>query len=322
MIEPLVASGAGSGKANAGVAIHVEALNVRYGTETVLDGIDLTVGTGEVHALVGRNGAGKSSFVRCLAGQQKPQSGTVSVLNQDVWRHRSQLAARIGIVPETPDAPPALDSAALSRFCRGLYERRDHQGLLVRLERFGIPPKRPFGKLSRGQQTHVMLALALAHEPEMLVLDDPTLGLDAVARRAILEDLAVTLADRGITILLTSHDLPAIEQLATRVTHLSKGRFLFDENLDMLKSRFRRLRCGPPLTRHELAPLEPLAVRKHGRDLEAIVAHFDATRFVEICQEAGTEHGETMAMSLEEIVVATSSPTSSWTIDLSGETTS
>lgn len=303
---------------NARVAIRVESLKVSYGAKTVLEGVDLTVEQGSVHALVGRNGAGKSSFMRCLAGLQKPRQGTISALKHDVWRHRRHLAERVGFVPETPDAPPHLDAQALSRFCSGLYRQWNHNGLLARLERFGISSQTPFGALSRGQQTHVMLALALAHDPEMLLLDDPTLGLDAVARRALLEDLAVALAERDLTIVLTSHDLPGVERLATRVTHLSGGRLLFDDGLDSLKARFRRLHCGPPIAKEDLAPLEPLAIRKQGNDLEAIVGRFDAERLNEIRTRVGAARLETTAMSLEEIVVATAHPASAWTIDLSG----
>ena len=291
---------------NAGeeTSIRIDSLVVRYGRKAVLDGVDLTVRTGEVHALLGRNGAGKSSLIRCLLGQQKPQGGRVLLLGLDVWRYRARLANRVGIVPETADAPPAIDVLALSRFCGQLYATWNQAGLLARLARFDVPTNVPFGTLSKGQQAQVMLALALAHEPEILILDDPTLGLDVVARRAVFEELVIELADRGITVLLTSHDLLGVESIATRVTLLQGGRFVFDEHLEALKTRFRRLRLGPNVARDRLDPFGPLNVKTVGRDLEAVVGDFDEALYAEICRGPGIERTEALPLSLEEIVVA------------------
>lgn len=284
-------------------AIAVESLVVRYGRSTVLDGVDLAVEAGSVHALLGRNGAGKSSLVRCLLGQQKPQEGRVALFGHDIWRRRAPLMTRVGVVPETPDAPPHLDARALSRFCSRLYPRWEESALFARLERFGVPRDRAFGTLSKGQQAQLMLALALAHGPELLVLDDPTLGLDAVARRAVFEELVVELADRGTTVFLTSHDLPGIESIATRATLLEGGRFVFDEELESLKSRFRRLRFGPTIARERLESMEPLITTTRGRDTETIVARFDDDAYRALSASPDAERMEAIPLSLEEILV-------------------
>ena len=114
----------------------------------------------------------------------------------------------------------------------------------ARLERTRVPVDVPFGQLSKGQKGAVMLALALGHAPELLVLDDPTLGLDVVARRMLYDELIGELADRGTTVLLTTHDLAGVEVLADRVGILNGAKLVVDESLDALKGRFRRIRCG------------------------------------------------------------------------------
>lgn len=285
-------------------AVEVSAVTVAYGRRTVVDGVSLRLAPGEVFALLGRNGAGKSSLVRCLLGHQKPRTGRVTVFGRDVWRHRTALMERVGVVPEVGDAPPAMSARALSRFCSRLYPRWDGRGLLARLERFEVPPEVPFGKLSKGQRSQVMLALALAPGPELVVLDDPTLGLDAVARKALFEELVSELADRGITVFLTSHDLPGIESIASRVALLRRGRLRFDEELETLKARFRRVRFGPAAGGEALRRLEPLAVRPRGRDVEAVVRRFDESAFAALAGGPGVERAEAQPLSLEEILIA------------------
>ena len=225
--------------------VRVDGLDVSYGRATVLDGLSLRIAPGSVWALLGRNGAGKSSLVRCLLGHQKPQGGRVEVFDRDVWKHRVDVMRRVGVVPEADDAPPGMNARQLSRFCSRLYPSWESASVFDRLERFEVPLKVPFGKLSKGQKGQVQLALALAHSPELLVLDDPTLGLDVVARKAVFEELVVELADRGTTVFLTSHDLPGVESIASHVAFLHGGKLILDEEIDDVKTRFRRITFGP-----------------------------------------------------------------------------
>lgn len=294
--------------------ISIDDLTVRYGRNTVLDGVSFEVAQGEVHALLGRNGSGKSSLVRCLLGQQKPTAGATRLFGRDSWRYRSGLMERIGVVPEEPDAPPGMSARQLSRFCSRLYARWDGAGLESRLRRFEVPLDVAFSNLSRGQKAQVMLALALAPEPQLLVLDDPTLGLDAVARRAVFEELVVELADRGITVFITSHDLPGIEAIATRLAVLRGASLQVDEELESLKGRFRRLTFGRREGQGDLAAdgtdlladFEPLAVRRRGRDIEALVSRFSPAAFEALGDHGDIERLESHAVSLEDILVALS----------------
>jgi ABC-2 type transport system ATP-binding protein len=217
-------------------AVDVRGLTVRYGRQLVLDAVSLAVPRGAVYALLGRNGVGKSSLVRCLLGLQRPDAGSVRLFGRDAWRFRQQLMERVGVVPEEPDAPPELGARELVLFCGRLNLRWDEASVMGRLERFQVPLRTPFRQLSKGQKGAVMLALALGHDPELLVLDDPTLGLDVVARRLVFGELIGELADRGTTVLVTTHDLAGVEGIADQVGILRGGRLVLEGALEALKA--------------------------------------------------------------------------------------
>lgn len=288
----------------------LEKLSVRYGRTVACRDVSLAVAPGSVYALLGRNGAGKSSLVRCLLGSQKPDAGAARLFGEDAWRHRARLLARVGVVPEEPDAPPSMSPRQLSDFCRRLYSRWDPAAFERRLERFGAPLDTPFGRLSKGQKGQVLLALALAPAPELLVLDDPTLGLDAVARRAFWEELLEDLADRGTTVFLTTHDLAGVEGIATRVGVLKEGRLVLDEDVETLKHRFRRIRYGNRITETrtaygtELDTFDSVRVQVRGWGVEAVVSNWDEREFEKFRRIDGVEEAEATALSLEEIFVA------------------
>ncbi|HEY3350723.1 MAG TPA: ABC transporter ATP-binding protein [Thermoanaerobaculia bacterium] len=292
--------------------VEVRSLLVRYGgaPSPTLEEISFSVPRGSVYALLGRNGAGKSSLVRCLLGQQKATSGACFLFGEDVWKRRASLMSKLGVVPEDPDAPPAMTARQLSAFCAKLYPAWDASSLEARLARFGVPAGTPYGSLSKGQRALVALALALASSPELLVLDDPTLGLDAVARRAFFEELVGELADRGTTVLLTSHDLAGVEHLATHVGFLKDGRLVLDEELEALKGRFRRLRYANEQTEErteygqELAAFDAVRVKVRGWGVEAVVSNYGDEEFARFASLDGVVDAEASSLSLEEIFIA------------------
>jgi ABC-type multidrug transport system ATPase subunit len=221
------------------VAVHD--LTVRYGRQVTLDRVSLSIPRGTVYALLGRNGAGKSSLLRCLLGLQRPDGGTVRLFGRDPWQERGTLLARVGVVPEEPDAPPELTPPRLNRLCAGLHGPAwNEQATAERLLRFEVPRDTPFQSLSKGQKGAVMLALALGHAPELLVLDDPTLGLDVLARDALFGEIIRELADRGTTVLLTTHDLAVVEGLADRVGILNDHRLAVEDTVEDLKAQWSR----------------------------------------------------------------------------------
>ncbi len=282
--------------------IRVDSLTVRYGRTVAVDSVNLDVPQGSVYALLGRNGAGKSSLVRCMVGQQKPQSGRVSLFGEDVWTHRAKLMERVGIVPEEADAPPEMTVAQVVAFCGALYSRWNDTAVRERLERFALRPEMKFGTLSKGQKKQVMLAIALAVAPQLLVLDDPTLGLDVVARKSLFDEVITDLADRGTSILITTHDLAGVESLADRVGILKDGRLVLDEEMETLKSRFRRIRFSSAPVALASGNLLAAKVTQWGSGTEAVVSNFDDVAFERFRNMANV--AEVAAVSLEEIFIA------------------
>jgi ABC-2 type transport system ATP-binding protein len=301
-----------SGASGDEARVETHRLLVRYSgnPKPTLEEISLSVPRGSVYALLGRNGAGKSSLVRCLLGQQKPTAGSCALFGEDVWKFRARLMARTGVVPEDPDAPQAMTGRQLSAFCARLYPSWDGAGVMARLARFEVPATTPFGSLSKGQKALVSLSLALASAPDLLVLDDPTLGLDAVARAAFFDELVGELADRGTTVLLTSHDLAGVEKMADHVGILKGGRLVVDESLEGLKARFRRLRYGnegaedPASYGQELSAFDAVRVKVRGWGIEAVVSNYGGEPFARFAALEGVVDAEASALSLEEIFIA------------------
>jgi ABC-2 type transport system ATP-binding protein len=272
-------------------------VSVRYGRRVAVDDVSLQVEPGTVYALLGRNGAGKSSLVRCLLGQFRPDRGSIELFGADVWRERRQLMQRIGVVSEEADAPPESRVNALGDFQSKLYPQWSQQGFAERLRRFGIDGKQRFGDLSKGQKKQVSLALALATSPELLILDDPTLGLDVVAKKSLFEEVIADLADRGITILITTHDLDSVESIADQVGILKDGRLVLDESAETLKARFRRVRVAGPAPVLAEKQLAVASARSWGSGTEAVITNYQETALEGL-------RAESSPMSLEEIFIA------------------
>jgi len=215
--------------------VRVESVSVRYNKQLVIDQVSLEVARGSVYALLGRNGAGKSSLMRCLLGLQKPTTGRVLIFGQDVWMHRARLLARAAYVPETSDAPGQLRVRDVVAFHQSMYPTWDQGAVKARLGRVGVGEATMVSALSKGQRALFTLALALGSKPELLVLDDPTLGLDVVARNDFFSDFIGELADRGTTVVLTTHDLAGVEGIADRVGILQGSRLALDEDVERMK---------------------------------------------------------------------------------------
>ncbi|MEO8359167.1 MAG: ABC transporter ATP-binding protein [Vicinamibacteria bacterium] len=217
------------------VVIKVDRLCVRYGANEVLNGVSFEVERGSVYALLGRNGAGKSSLMRCLLGLQKPWSGNVQLFSEDVWGHRARLLDRTGYVPETMDAPPHLRVGDVEAFHGAMYSKWNGSMVKTRLDRARISRSANLSTLSKGQRALFSLALALGSQPELLVLDDPTLGLDVVARNEFFADFIGDLADRNTTVVLTTHDLAGVEGIADHVGILRGTQLVVNDETEKLK---------------------------------------------------------------------------------------
>ncbi|MCB0243719.1 MAG: ABC transporter ATP-binding protein [Anaerolineae bacterium] len=202
--------------------ISVSNFRKRYGDFTAVDDISFEVRRGEIFGLLGPNGAGKTSTLECLEGLRQPDGGTMRVAGVDPSREARKLRGKIGVQLQTSGLPETISaSEAMKFFCA-------YQGIAPRydlLDRLGLAEKRgaAYGELSTGQKRRLALALAVANEPEVLILDEPTAGLD-VASRVELHDLMREMQAGGTTILLATHDMAEAEELAGRVAILLNGR--------------------------------------------------------------------------------------------------
>ena len=226
----------------------LENVTVRIRERVILDDVSLAVPAGSVFALLGRNGAGKTTAFRCLLGQRRPDAGRALLFGQDAWTHRAAAMARLGVVPEEPDVPPDMTARSLAAFSAPLYRTWKGAEFSARLRHFGISERTAFGRLSRGQKTQVLLAVALATQPEALVLDDPTLGLDTIARRELLAELVRDLADHGTTTLISTHDFAAVEGLATHIGVMRDGRMVLSGELEKIKATYGQVDQNPMRT--------------------------------------------------------------------------
>ena len=290
-------------------AVRLDGLTVRYGKMTAVNQISLRVPKGSVYALLGRNGSGKSSTTRCLLGQQHASAGRARILGFDAWKERRRAMERVGVVPENPDVPPETTADRVERFMARVTPFWRSAVFFDRLESLGVPRRRRFSRLSKGEQRNFALALALAGSPRLLVLDDPTLGLDAVARRKLYEEIVGELADRGTTVFLTTHDLTGVEGIADTVGILQKGSLLVDEKIEALKARFCRLTWNEsdeyPLVQVEraLRHLGSVRTRKAAGAFQTVVDNFSETGFGLFREEAPVEVVRVDSLSLEEIFI-------------------
>ena len=218
-------------------------LTREYTTRTALDDITLTVEPGESVAYLGPNGAGKSTTIKILTGILVPTSGIVRVLGNEPHKHRQENAQRIGVVFGQRSQLwwdlPLMDSFELHQRIYKIDPDRFRQNLafceeVLRMEAFLQTPVR---QLSLGQRMRGELAMALLHEPEVLFLDEPTIGLDVLAKDRIREFLKLVNRERGTTIILTTHDLKDIEELCERILVVNLGKLVYDGSVETLRGR-------------------------------------------------------------------------------------
>jgi ABC-2 type transport system ATP-binding protein len=228
-------------------AVVVDALVKSYGERRVLDGVSFTVARGEIFGLLGRNGAGKSTTLEILEGLRRPDSGRALVLGVDVASSPRAARERIGVMLQTTALAPRLRVGEALALFAAFHERpRPARELLAEVDLAGRE-RTPFGALSGGERQRLALALALVHDPDVLLLDEPTAGLDAHSRRQF-HDRLVALERRGKSVLLTTHHLDEAERLCDRVAILHHGRILACASpAELVARRERRSNLGSAL---------------------------------------------------------------------------
>jgi ABC-2 type transport system ATP-binding protein len=286
-----------------GNVIEVQNLVKYYEGRCVLDGIDLKVPRGCIYGLLGRNGCGKTTIIRILLGLEPPTRGRTTLLGQDSTRLSAQTRGRIGYVAEGHNLIQNYKVHRIISLCKGLSLHWNEEFFGHLMETFRLPLDRRVKELSAGMRAELNLALAMAADPELLILDDPTLGLDTVARRQFLE-LAIDLIQKtGRTILFSSHILSDVERLADRIGIIVAGRLVVDCELQELKNRVKKLQvlfAGEPP--EDLYLTEIVNRRTQGREMVLTVANWNAQKqaILDTFRPAGCAE---VPMSLEDIFI-------------------
>ena len=221
--------------------IHVSELTRRFGDSTALASVSLSVPRGTVYGLVGANGAGKTTLIKHVLGLLRAEGGSVRVFGLDPVADPVGVLSRIGYLSEENDLPGWMRVDELVRYARAFYPAWN-DGYAEELRRtFALDLSAKIGTLSKGQKARAGLLVALAYRPELLVLDEPSSGLDPIVRRDILGAIIRTIADEGRTVLFSSHLLEEVEQVADHVTMIDNGTIALSASLDAIKDGHRRL---------------------------------------------------------------------------------
>ncbi len=285
--------------------IRLDNLTKRYGAETALDRVSLEVSPGVVFALLGENGAGKTTAIRIMLGLTDPNAGGARVLGLDSATEGLQIRRRVGYVPERSTLYEWMTVAEIGWFTAGFYGDGFLPRYLELTDRFGLPRRRKLKSLSKGMRAKVVLSLAMANDPELLVLDEPTSGLDALVRREFLESM-VDRAAAGKTVLLSSHQIGEVERVADIVAIIREGELMLVERLDELKGQIRELTVTLQDADSPAPELqaEVLSRRHKPRQWQFLVRGLGPDQPAALQGDPSVDAVEVRVPSLEEIFVA------------------
>lgn len=284
--------------------IEVRGVSRRFGKKQALEDVSLTVPRGVVFGLIGENGAGKTTLIRHILGLFRPQSGTVRVFGLDPTRDPVGVFSRLGTLSEDRDLPGWMRVEELIRYVKAFYPSWDDAYAETLRDAFELDPKAKIRHLSRGQQARAGLLAALAFRPELLVLDEPSSGLDPVVRRDILGAIIRTITNDGRTVLFSSHLLDEVERVSDHVAMIDRGRIVIDGPLDAVKSRHHQVTIHFDVPRSDAPPLDTaIAIEGSGREWSAI-CEGDLGAISGRAEGLGGRVVEARGATLDEIFVA------------------
>ena len=290
-----------------GAVIETRHLTKHYGQVEAIRDVSFEVGPSRITGFLGRNGAGKSTTIKILLGMVRPTSGTGAILGHSVTDPRENLLARkrVAYVGEDKGLYAYLTVGELIRFTRSFYDdwRPEVEQRLLR--GFQLPTDRKVKALSRGMRTKLALLLALSRNPDLLILDEPTEGLDPVSIEELLQTLAGRTAE-GTTVFFSSHQLNEVERIADDILLIDQGRLLLDISLEDLRENYRRVTLG-----FEGQPSEGdfrlpgvARIRAEGRQL-SLLTSANAEAVVEIGRGLGAVSVDVAPVSLREVFLET-----------------
>ena len=285
-------------------AIEINGLTRKFRRKLAIDDVSLNIPTGCVYGLLGANGAGKTTLIKHLMGSYIPQQGTVRVLGLDPTVHPKDTLRRVGYLSEERHMPTWMTVAELIKFTRTFYPNWDPDFAEQLLETFSLDPSAKLKTLSRGESAKAELMMALAHRPDLLILDEPSFGLDVIARQEILKAIVRDVAAEGRTVFFSSHLLDEVERVSDHVAIMVNGKIVLADSLDhILESHHRiSIRFESP---QEKAPVIPGAIHCTGAgNLWTVIANGELEKVRHEVVQANAEVVDEQSPSLEEVFVA------------------
>lgn len=218
--------------------------------------LSLVLPRGCIMGLVGENGAGKSTTIRCILGMTKKDAGDIKVLGQDIGMGYVPLKEQIGVVMDEPPFPAGLNPRQINRVMAGIYKNWDSAEFIGYMERFSLPLDKSFTDFSRGMKMKLSIAAALSHHPILLILDEPSSGLDPLVRDEVMDIFSEFTRDETHSILISSHIVSDLEKICDYIAFIHKGRLMLCEEKDELLEKYCFVQCSAA----ELEGIAPAAV--------------------------------------------------------------
>ena len=284
--------------------IETRALSKRYGRKLALDNLDLRIPRGRIHAIVGANGAGKSTLFRILMGFMPPTAGEARILGKDSQQLTPADRARIGFVNEEHTLANWMRVSQVAAMQKHQYPRWNQQAFDGVIGHYNVLPEQKVGQLSRGERAGFNLALALAQGPELLVLDEPTLGLDVVAKRAFLESLLYSNAADDCTVIYCSHQMEEIERVADNLIILERGQLKNMSAPEDFTARVSHWVADVPFKGPELHTVPGLLEVQRLDGLHHYLVLDQDDGFERFLRESGARNVQSMPVSLDRAVNA------------------
>ncbi len=289
---------------SAGTVVEIRSVTRRYAQKLALDDVSLTLRAGTVLGLVGENGAGKTTLIRHVMGLLKAEQGSVRVFGMDPVLEPVKVLSRIGYLSEEPDLPGWMRVHELIRYIAAFYPTWDAQYAAQLQQDFALDLSARIKHLSKGQRARAGLLCALAYRPDLLVLDEPSSGLDPIVRRDILSAIIRTIADEGRTVLFSSHLLSEVERVSDRIAMIKNGRVVFCDTTQSVRDAHTRItiRFDEP---REQPPVVDGALTWEGRGREwTAVMSVSADQARLAASALGAQVVEQSPLNLDEIFLA------------------
>ncbi|MFO0925282.1 MAG: ABC transporter ATP-binding protein [Pirellulales bacterium] len=266
--------------------------------------IDLELEQGAVMGLIGPNGAGKSTIMRILMGLLRPDQGNVTVLGQPISSHQAKAKLEIGYFADDIRLYKPESIGWHMQFVRSMYPTWDDAYAQELLHRFGLVERQAIRSLSQGTRVKATLLLILARRPKLLILDEPTNGLDPVAKHEILTELMRVVEDEGRTILYSSHNTQDVEMISDSITFIDRGRVIATDNRDAFLDRWRRIKLRVSET-WKFPELEGGRIDTAFRNMRIVSCDRFNESMIGALKDSGAEIEAVEPMNLEEIFVST-----------------